>query len=90
MALVAASLDAQWLTFAAAAAMAIGGMIGSARIADTMGDRITEIEHGKGLVANLVTSFLVIVASKWGVPVSTTHVSTGAIFGIGSGNASTD
>lgn len=90
VALVAASLDAQWLTFAAAAVMAVGGLIASHRIADTMGDRITEIEHGKGLIANLVTSFLVIVASKWGVPVSTTHVSTGAIFGIGSGNAATD
>lgn len=90
VALVASSIDAQWLTFAAAGAMAIGGIIGSARIADTMGDRITEIEHGKGLIANLVTSFLVIIASKWGVPVSTTHVSTGAIFGIGSDNTSTD
>jgi len=90
VALLASSVDAQWLTFAAAGTMAIGGMIGSARIADTMGDRITEIEHGKGLVANLVTSFLVIIASKWGVPVSTTHVSTGAIFGIGSDTATTN
>ncbi len=90
VALVAASADVQWLTFATAAVMAAGGIIGSARIADTMGDRITEIEHGKGLVANIVTSFLVIIASKWGVPVSTTHVSTGAIFGIGSDNAATD
>ena len=34
-------------------------------------------------VANLVTSFLVLGASKFGVPVSTTHVSCGALFGIG-------
>ncbi len=90
VALVATSLDANWLTFATAAAMGVGGMVGSARIADTMGDRITEIEHGRGLVANLVTSFLVIVASIWGVPVSTTHVSTGAIIGIGTGKSCTD
>ncbi|RMD91504.1 MAG: inorganic phosphate transporter [Calditrichaeota bacterium] len=62
----------------------------SGLIAHRMGDRITEIEHGKGLIANLVTSFLVIIASKWGVPVSTTHVTTGTIFGIGSGNAATN
>ncbi|MEE8287610.1 MAG: inorganic phosphate transporter [Gammaproteobacteria bacterium] len=38
---------------------------------------------GQGLVGNLATSALVIGASRLGLPVSTTHVSTGAIFGIG-------
>ena len=33
--------------------------------------------------ANIVTGFLVVVASRFGVPVSTTHVSVGSIFGIG-------
>jgi phosphate/sulfate permease len=37
-------------------------------------------------LANLVTSFLVIFASKWGLAVSTTHVSCGALFGIGVAN----
>jgi len=34
----------------------------------------------------LVTSFVVIFASNWGLPVSTTHVSCGALFGIGVAN----
>jgi len=83
VALVASTFDVVWLTFFAAIMMALGGIIGSHRIANTMSNRITPIEHGQGLTANMVTAFLVIVASKWGVPVSTTHVSCGAIFGIG-------
>jgi PiT family inorganic phosphate transporter len=41
------------------------------------------MDPDQGLAANLVTSCLVICASKWGLPVSTTHVSCGALFGIG-------
>ena len=49
----------------------------------TMSNKITPMTHGQGFSANLVTAFLVIIASKMGVPVSTTHVSCGSIFGIG-------
>lgn len=66
-----------------AIAMAVGGLLSAYRVATTMSKKISEINHGQGFSANLVTSFLVIVASKFGVPVSTTHVSVGAIFGIG-------
>ena len=63
--------------------MALGGLLNARRVAETMSKKITTINHGQGLSANLVTSFLVIIASKFGVPVSTTHVSVGALFGIG-------
>ena len=66
-----------------AIAMALGGLLASRRVAETMSLRITELNEGQGLTANLVTSLLVLGASKLGVPVSTTHVSCGAIFGIG-------
>jgi PiT family inorganic phosphate transporter len=66
-----------------ALAMAIGGILSARRVATTMSKKISEISHGQGFSANLVTSFLVIIASNFGVPVSTTHVSVGAIFGIG-------
>ena len=49
----------------------------------TLGERITAMNRGQGFVANLVGSSLVIGASVLGLPVSTTHVATGAIFGIG-------
>lgn len=64
-------------------AMAIGGLINSRKVAETMSKRITKMNHGQGFTANLITGFLVIFASGWGLPVSTTHASCGAIFGIG-------
>ncbi|MBI3606890.1 MAG: inorganic phosphate transporter [Nitrospirae bacterium] len=64
-------------------AMAIGGLISARRVAETMSHRITAMNHGQGFTTNLATAFLVIWASRWGLPVSTTHVSCGALFGIG-------
>ena len=90
VALAAGTMDIYWVTFLAAIAMALGGILQSHKIAKTMSQDITEINHGQGLTANLVTSIMVIFASKWGVPVSTTHVSCGAIFGIGSVNGKTN
>jgi PiT family inorganic phosphate transporter len=66
-----------------AVAMAVGGLVASRKVADTMALRLTDMNEGQGLTANLVTAFLVLVASKFGVPVSTTHVSCGSIVGIG-------
>lgn len=71
---------------AVAVVMALGGLISARKVADTMSRRITELNHGQGLTANLITSSLVIFASHLGVPVSTTHVSCGALFGIGVAN----
>ena len=64
-------------------AMAIGGLLNAKKIAVTMGKKITKMNNGQGFTANLVTGGLVIAASKFGLPVSTTHVSVGSIFGIG-------
>lgn len=71
-----------------AVVMALGGALNSRRIAETMSHKITAISPGQGLSANLTTAFLVICASKLGIPVSTTHVSVGALFGIGIRNRS--
>ncbi len=64
-------------------AIAAGGLLRSKRVADTMSQRITAMNHGQGCTANLLTSLIVIGASRFGMPVSTTHVSCGALFGIG-------
>jgi PiT family inorganic phosphate transporter len=66
--------------------MAVGGLLNASRVADTVSKRITAMEPDQGLLANVVTSFLVIFASKWGMSVSTTHVSCGSLFGIGAVN----
>lgn len=72
-----------WKLAIVAAAMAIGGLIQARKVAETMSKRITALNPGQGLTGNLVTALLVIGASRFGLPVSTTHVSVGSIFGIG-------
>ena len=63
--------------------IAMGGLLAARRVANTMSFRITEMNDGQAFTGNLVTAFCVIVASRFGVPVSTTHVSCGSLFGIG-------
>jgi PiT family inorganic phosphate transporter len=78
------------LGFAAiAATMAIGGLLNARKVAETMSKKITSMNRGQGFTANLTTAILVVLASLFGLPVSTTHVSVGALFGIGltTGNA---
>ena len=65
------------------AAIAVGGILCSRRVAETMSQKITTMNHGQGFTANLVTGMTVIGASQLGLPVSTTHVSCGALFGLG-------
>jgi PiT family inorganic phosphate transporter len=69
--------------FLVAAVMALGGLINARRVAETMSKKITPMTPGQGLTANLVTAALVAGASRLALPVSTTHVSVGALFGIG-------
>lgn len=66
-----------------AALMALGGLLHARAVAETVSHRITKMSVSEGLVANLVTSLLVLTASHSGLPVSTTHVSCSSIFGMG-------
>lgn len=75
--------DIHWGFLAVAAMMVVGGLLHSRKIAETMSRKITAMNHGQGLSANLSTGLLVILASVFGVPVSTTHVAVGSLFGIG-------
>ena len=73
-----------------AVAMAIGGGLNARKVAETMSKKISRMNDGQALTANLVTAMLVVFASRFGMPVSTTHVSVGAISGIGIVNGSAD
>lgn len=70
--------------------MAIGGLIHSRKISRTMGEKITTMDRKQGFSTNLITSGMVISASVFGLPVSTTHVSVGAIVGMGAANKTAD
>ena len=77
------TLDIRWGFAAVAATMAIGGLLNARKVAETMSKKITAMNHGQGFTANLTTAILVVLASLYGLPVSTTHVSVGSLFGIG-------
>jgi len=64
-------------------AMALGGALSAYRVAETMSHRITELDPSDGLMANLSTAWVVLAASHLGLPVSTTHVACGSLFGVG-------
>lgn len=72
-----------WTLGGVGLAMVAGGLLAARRVAETVSNRITPIDPVEGLSANLVTAGLVIVASRFGLPVSTTHVSCGSILGVG-------
>jgi len=81
--LVAAAYNARLNYLVVAAAIAIGGVLGAARVARTLSQRITPMATREAVTANLVAAAIVTLASPLALPVSTTHVTSGAIFGIG-------
>ena len=81
--LVAKALDIRWGLAAIAATMAIGGLLNARRVAETMAKKITGMNPGQGFAANIATAILVTTANWNALPVSTTHVSVGALVGIG-------
>jgi len=66
-----------------AIAMGIGSILAGLKVTQTLSEKVTPMTSQEGFAANLTTSVLVTIASRFGMPVSTTHVSSGAIFGIG-------
>ena len=81
--IVAKALDIRWGFAAVAVTMAIGGLLDARNVAETLGKKITGMNPGEGFAANVATALLVSTASYHSLPVSTTHVSVGALVGIG-------
>ncbi|MBI4664744.1 MAG: inorganic phosphate transporter [Verrucomicrobia bacterium] len=73
-----------------AGAMGLGSVLAGIRVTETLAQKITPMSPSEGFVANLMTSGVVIGASCLGLPVSTTHVSSGAIIGLGLARRSQD
>ena len=73
-----------WVAFAVtAAAMTLGSYVAGLRVTQTLGERVVHMDRDTGLAASFVAAALVMTASFYTLPVSTTHVSTGAIVGAG-------
>jgi PiT family inorganic phosphate transporter len=73
-----------WVVLSAHAAIGLGTLSGGWRIVRTMGQKITRLEPIDGVCAETSAAFSIFLATHLGVPVSTTHVITGAISGVGS------
>jgi len=68
-----------------AVAMGLGSWQAGRRVTELLAQKVTKMDAHEGLAANLATALLVVGASRLGLPVSTTHVSSGAILGVGLG-----
>jgi PiT family inorganic phosphate transporter len=75
-----------WVVLSAHAAIGLGTLSGGWRIVKTMGQKITRLEPIDGVCAETSAAFSIFLATHLGIPVSTTHVITGAISGVGSAN----
>jgi len=78
--------DNLWVILAAHSAIALGTMSGGWRIVKTMGQKITKLRPIDGFCAETAGACSIFLATHLGVPVSTTHVITGAISGVGAAN----
>lgn len=88
--LITNTLDIKWGMISVALIMAMGGLMNAKKVGVNMSKKITPMNSGQGFTANLITGLLVTTASVHGLPVSTTHVSVGSIFGIGTATKKSD
>jgi PiT family inorganic phosphate transporter len=73
-----------WVILSAHAAIALGTLTGGWRIIHTMGGRLTRLKPRGGFCAEAAGAISILLATELKVGVSTTHVITGAIAGVGS------
>jgi PiT family inorganic phosphate transporter len=73
-----------WVILIAATAMSFGTAAGGWRIMKTMGQKVVKLDPVHGFAAETTAASIILVASHFGMPVSTTHVISTAIMGVGS------
>ncbi|MBP1764673.1 MAG: Phosphate transporter family protein [Firmicutes bacterium] len=73
-----------WVKLSCAIAMGMGTMVGGWKIIKTMGGRIFKLEPINGFAADLNSAMVIFAATNLHLPVSTTHVVSGSIMGVGS------
>jgi PiT family inorganic phosphate transporter len=72
-----------WVILASAMAMGLGTAVGGWRIVRTMGLKVVELRTIDGFAAETSAATVIEIASRLGIPVSTTHVISSAIMGVG-------
>ncbi len=74
---------AWWIIISCGLAIALGTYLGGWRVVKTLGHRVTKLQPYGGFCAETGGGATILVLSQMGIPVSTTHTITGAIFGVG-------
>jgi inorganic phosphate transporter, PiT family len=73
-----------WVRIACASAMALGTLTGGWKIIKTMGHKIFKLQPIHGFAAETSAALVIVIASRLGAPISTTHVISSSVIGVGS------
>jgi len=72
-----------WVMMIGGIGIAIGLALFGPRLIKTVGSEITELDHIRAFSIMMAAAITVVIASQLGLPVSSTHIAVGAIFGVG-------
>ena len=72
-----------WVLLLGGAGIVIGLATWGYKVMETVGRKITELTPSRGFAANIGAATTIVVASRMGMPISTTHTLIGAVLGIG-------
>jgi inorganic phosphate transporter, PiT family len=79
-----------WVILTCALAISLGTYIGGWRVIRTLGKGLVEIESPQGMAAESSSAAVILLSSHFGYSLSTTHVATGSILGVGLGKKGAD
>ena len=72
-----------WVVVVSAASISLGTALGGRRVIETLGLKVTTLRPVQGFAANASAATVIEIASRLGIPVSTTHCISTAIMGVG-------
>merc|ERR1711991_1216805 len=72
-----------WVMLIGAGGLALGLLLFGPKLINTVGDKITKLNAPRAYCVALASSITVLIATTLGLPVSSTHIAIGSIFGIG-------
>jgi PiT family inorganic phosphate transporter len=72
-----------WVMLVGALGLAVGLALYGPKLIKTVGSEITDMDHMRAYAIAMAAAVTVIIASQLGLPISTTHVTIGAVFGVG-------
>jgi PiT family inorganic phosphate transporter len=77
------SAVAPWMLIVGGIGIVVGLATWGYRVMETVGKKITELTPSRGFAAELAAAITIVLASRLGIPVSTTHILVGSVLGVG-------